>query len=163
MARNREATYDALVQFLNTSLATAAGMPEAGFPQVVRGLKHWDDCTPGDMPLIFLPNGNEESVPDGRGTGLPNRWMLKPFLWIYTHTQAFPKYPQLTPSDVTSAVLMNYILDSLDQALIPDGNTERVTLNGMVQSVRIGGAVESDEGYFGPLSVAKFPLEIRAV
>jgi hypothetical protein len=160
--RNREAIYDALVVYLNNGLANTQDIA-ANPPVVQRGLKHWNDVPASDMPVIFLPNGNEESQVIGRGTGLPNLWLVKPSLWVYTHTQAMPNYPAIEASDTTSAALMNFILDSLDALLIPDGNAERVTLGGLVQSVRIGGAVESDEGYFGPLSLARIPLEIRAV
>lgn len=140
---NREAIYAALF---------AKAQSITGLATVSRRLKHWSDVSPVQQPALFQAQGDPVAQVE---RGKPTVWLLRVDWYLYVNCGEDPK--------ASTAPLLNEFLDNIEAALAPEVYKDEQTLGGLVQSCRIVGAVQTDEGTLGAQGVAVVPIEILAV
>ncbi len=116
-----------------------------GLVTTSRKLLHWDSVQPSEMPALYQAQGNQTAM---AVTRLPTRWLLSATLWIYVSTQG-----EKSPGEVLNPIL-DAITTALDQAFpgVPQ------TIGGLVEYVRIEGAIETFEGTLGSLEICRIPV-----
>ena len=132
---NREAIYSALF-----NLVTAA----PGLTTTSRTLRHWDSVGPGEMPALFLAQGNQTAI---AMTHQPTRWLLDSIVWIYVSTDG----------ESSPGAALNPIVDVITAALDEAFPGQPETLGGLVEYARIEGTIETFEGTLGTLLVCRIP------
>lgn len=139
---NREPIYTALYELFR---------PIKNFRTVSRRMKLWTELQPGQMPALFMVQGNAEAQQKG---GLPTLWVLDVSLILYTYQ---------ADENASPMPAMNDLLDGVEAALAPDDPiSNRLTLGGLVSHVWIEGTVEVYEGAIASHTVAIVPLRILA-
>jgi len=108
-----------------------------------RRLRHWEEVPPAEQPALFMLAAGQTVESTGRG--LP-ALRVNVNLYLYSRTDG--------PDS------QNDLLDALDDALEPDDGECENTLGGLVESCRIEGQIETDEGLLDRQSVAIVPIVI---
>lgn len=124
-----------------------------GLVTTSRRLKHWSDVPAEEQPALFQTQGKENVDTSAQKMGASNLHRLEFSVYIYVHN---------TDPTVTSASLLNPLLDALEAALSTTPGTKQ-TLGGLVQHAFISGSIETDEGVLGDQAVAVIPIEVLAV
>ena len=140
----REPIYSALFALLS-------GLP--GIVYASRRLKAFSDMGTGDQPALFMEQKHETSE---IVTKQPQRWLLNVDLLLYVHTGGMD-------SSVIPAMILNPILDTVCNALIPPERVGEQTLGGLVQRCRVKGDIQVVEGVQGDQAFAIIPVEILVV
>lgn len=135
---NREAAFTALWTYLGTRTPS--------FKTKSRRLRHWTDVSPPDMPALFMTQAAQQPV---HPKGVPYHWIFNGSFYVYAHSEDL---------DVAPATVQNNLLDELELALKPD-NLQRLNFGtNYVDQFRFEGAIETDEGLLGDLTVAIIPF-----
>ncbi len=152
MIVTRETLYAALF----AKVAAATWTPVSPFTATTwvtssRKLLHWSDVLAENCPALFQTQDNQDAQQQQR---MPGKWTLKAALYVYVRTQA-----QMDAAAIP-AQYMNPILDAIETALAPaPGPLNTQTLGGLVSHCWIT-SIETSEGLFGDLEVAKLNVEM---
>ena len=137
---NRENIYKSLFELVGSV---------ADFQFKSRRLKVWSDVSPSDMPALFMLQNNE--VPETT-RNMPTKWTFRPEFYIYVSVG--------NEIDANPYEILNPILDKVTSLFHPKYLQDVITLDGLVHSAKINGAIEVDGGILGTVAVAIIPVEI---
>ena len=148
----REAVYAALFAKMSAITWTpVVANAASAFVLKSRKLLHWSDVNVEDMPALFQTQDNQQAT---QQRGSPPKWSLKAGIYVYVGTNA------QMDGTVLPAQLLNPVLDAIDAALAPTPGPQNVqTLGGIVSHCWITD-IETSEGLFGDLEVAKLNVEM---
>jgi hypothetical protein len=129
----REDVAIALFSLISTATGNVVGLKTSS-----RRLRSLEEVNPGEMPAIFLDQGDEayERKPDGL-FGPPKRTMDF-VVMLYTADNQAPS--------VLPIIQLNTMVDAIEAAMLPTGAdlaVNRQTLGGIVFSARIMGTVRN--------------------
>ena len=144
------ASIDSATQVTLSAAAASAGIASftTGFLTVSRRLKLWRDVAA--QPALFVRNADDDVA--NRPHRMPARLTINAEAWIYNQTG---------PSEAAApAVLQNYLLDALTDALEPTAGTETLTLGGLVHNCWIEGNIERHPGDLDGQAIAIVPIRI---
>lgn len=152
LTTTRELVYAALFAKMAALTWTPVVVGAASaFVTTGRKLLHWSDVLPENMPALFQTQDNQDAA---QQRGNPPKWTLQASLYVYVQTQA------QQVATVIPAQLMNPVLDAIETALTPTPGRQNVqTLGGLVSHCWIT-SIETSEGLFGDLEVAKLNVEM---
>lgn len=116
-----------------------------------RKLLHWNDVPPTKRPALFQAQSKQTVLPT-QANGLPSRWYYDVLLYVYVSTAG-----EEGPGQV-----LNPLLDKIVAKLDPTPFGPQ-RLGGLVEWVRIEGAISTMEGTLGNDEVAEIPVRILTV
>jgi hypothetical protein len=111
----------------------------------------WTDLQPSDQPALFLDL--VEQLADSQPAS-PTKWTLSIDVVVYVNEST-----DNGPTD-TMLGLIDAIEAKLERQPDEVGPGFHTNLGGLVHTVRINGAINTDLGAFGPQAVAIIPLEV---
>lgn len=142
---NREAIYGGFWAGLSAAVASS-------FITVSRRLEHWADVPATSQPALYQTSVGETSRTD---TGQPARWELRLKLYVYARWDEGAAVYTLNP-------LLDAITNYINQRHPIHGRHPLVgTLPG-VETIRVEGVIETDEGVLGDQQIAIVPVVITA-
>jgi len=154
MALNREPIFVALAARMQSV---------AGFvTPCSRIFKTFEDVAAEQQPAMFLLVGNEEASGDPRQ---PTKWKLHARLVVYNRHDATPGVaPATAQNALLTAIEASLEMQPAEAAQLGpfanDGQQPHTTLGGLVNSCRIFGTVEKDEGMFQEQGIMEIPIEL---
>lgn len=144
--------YDAL---WDTVAPAAKAAAPNGKLTTSRRLRHWDNVSPNEMPILMM--SQTRITADVQRRGAPTVWTLRANLAIYVHNSDQKSSP---------GILLVPLVDAVKTSMVPlppppAGNgMNNLGLPDMVEHAAIEGDIETDEGLLGDIAVALIPIKI---
>ena len=138
--RSRELIY----QTFFSLVTSAPGIKTSG-----RRLLQYTEVSPPDQPALFMVQKREAAKIQ---TKLPTIWTLYVDLVLYGHNSGQPSVAPMS--------LLNPIVDSIVNILLPSFQPDDQTLGGLVHRCRVEGDIVTDEGMLGDQAIIVIPVTI---
>lgn len=140
---NREAIYGG---FWN-GLREACGLQ---FTTASRRLKHWADVSAGEQPALFQTSLNESAHSN---VGQRGKWELRLQLYIYAKWDVGAEEYALNP-------LLDTVTNYVNARHPVTGRHPLASTIAGLETIRIEGVIETDEGVLGDQQIAIVPVII---
>jgi hypothetical protein len=104
-----------------------------------------------NLPALELVEKRERA--EFRGTGLPVKWTLVYYLYLFASTSP-------NPGEDGAETILNNLLDTIEKSIGPSVPTGIQTLGGLVYDVRVNGEIVREPGFASGIGAAAIPIEV---